>query len=102
MRIGERIARIVAPQAVGLKDDFVARMREENRALKKRVEFQEREIKRLRRVIKDAAPGSGGQPTGKTDSQESPAGERCPVAVLESLPFPPGSVARGWEDSRER
>lgn len=32
-------------------------------------------------AVSTAAPGNGGQQPGTTDSQESPAGERCPVAA---------------------
>ena len=48
----EKLAAFIAPQAVQLTGDHVARMREELYGLRKQVRFQAREIKRLRRVIK--------------------------------------------------
>lgn len=51
MSIGERIAKVIAPEAVKLAGDYRARLLEENLRLKKLTQFQAREIKRLRRRL---------------------------------------------------
>lgn len=50
--LGEKIARVIAPQAVTLTTEHVQRLREEVQRLKKLTEFQKREIKRLRAVVR--------------------------------------------------
>ena len=52
MTIGERIAKVIAPEAVRLAGDYRSRLLEENKRLKKLTEFQKREIKRLRAELR--------------------------------------------------
>lgn len=52
MTIGERIAAVLAPEAVKLAGDYRTRLLEENKRLKKLTEFQKREISRLRRQLR--------------------------------------------------
>jgi hypothetical protein len=53
--LGERIAKVIAPQAVTLTSEHIVRMREEVYALRERVKSQAKEIKRLRRIIEQRA-----------------------------------------------
>ena len=52
MRLGEKIAKVIAPEAVSLTTDYVARLREENKRLRKLADFRMREIKRLRKLLR--------------------------------------------------
>ena len=51
MSLGERIAKVLAPEAVSLQSDYVKRLREAYDFERKRADYLARENKRLRKAL---------------------------------------------------
>lgn len=51
MKLGERIAKAIAPEAVSMTTEYVTRLRAAHDARRNRIEFLERENKRLLREV---------------------------------------------------